>query len=236
MNGAEISSRCVLACRDTLAAGLATQMSGMHPSDEQIVDLLAGIRATSIESLPAIVVAQAACSLDALHDQAMAQAWADGAWDILVSFHPPLDATGLGLVTAYKDYSLTGDLSERLCDAAERGRLATWAWRPMRNGPAVRVKAHAAKDTTLRPDGGRDGRPPDDSARPIWGWRKSRAWLIRLGQWSDAHRPKPRQRPATERQRACIIALELAAGRRPELPRRLSFDAAGRWIDGLLGA
>lgn len=246
---APVSSRRILASRETLAAGLATRYSGMHPVPPgqpsgdgitvDMTDLPAGISVGIRESTPAIVTPLDPDDLPSLHRTALAAAWADGAWELQVEFHPQLADLELGLVTAWTDWSACPPHVQRwILDAAERGLLATWYWRPMRAGPAIRMAAHHAKDASLRPDGGRDGDPPATLREPDWRKRNAWSWTVRLGTWSEAHRPKsrpPYSPPATPRQRAYIAALHHAAGRRPDIPARLTLREASAMIDELRG-
>lgn len=242
-----VKSCMILACRDTLAAGIATQLSGSFPSDPEprrqpgdyaiSVDdtaLPRGMQIRSSESLPSFVTPLHVGDIAALHRIAVGRAWLSGAWDLGVTLHPPMEGMSLGLVTAFRDFDGASALLEApLVDAAQRGRLATWLWLPMRNGPKWRVLAHAAKDATLGPDNGRDGAPPPYLVEPVWDWRGGRKWLIRLGQWSEAHRPPIRVRPATPKQRAYISALQLAMGAPVEVPSRLSLLEGSAMIDRL---
>jgi hypothetical protein len=229
-----ISSRRILACRDTLAAGLLTQPAGVIEDDHRETlgpaPLPAGVKARVLASHPAYATPIRALDIEGLHDTAMGMAWRDGAWDLRVDLIPPLAGPELGLVSAFVDYSADPGLEAILLDAASRGRLATWAWRPMRDGPATRQRLHGAADLTLGPDLGRTGEPPAQR-RPDFGRCGGRKWVIRLA--LDETRAGPRPRPATVNQRGYLARLLRQAGQADRLPARLTFDQASAWIDQL---
>lgn len=230
-----IKSRRILACRDTLAAGLAPQAAGMAPELPADVvgpaPLPAGVTVRAWSAPPAIVTPWRATSLELLHDDALRAAWQDGAWDLAVSLVPPLAGVELGLISAANDYSADPGLEDILLDAGERGRLVIWSWRPMRDGPESRRRRNGSEDRTLGPDLGRQGEPPAGLRRPNFAWRKHRDWLIRLG--DDGTPRGPRPRPATINQRGYLGRLLRQAGQSDRLPARLTFDAAAAWIDRL---
>lgn len=232
-----IKSRRILACRDTLAAGLVTQASGLmaeRPADViGPAPLPAGITVRALTAPDAIVTPWRATDIDTLHDDALRMAWQDGAWDLTVSLIPPLDGVELGLVSAATDYSADPGLEDILLDAGQRGRLVLWSWRPMREGPAMRRKRHGRADRSLGPDLGRQGEPPAGLRRPNFAWRKYRDWIIRLG--DDGIPRGPRPRPATVNQRGYLGRLLRQSGQSDRLPPRLTFDTAATWIDRLKG-
>ena len=203
-------------------------------------DLPAGISVTELSALPHMVMPLTLPSADALHDHALAAAWTAGAWDICVTVLPPLGGTDLGLVGACMDYGCDQGLRIRLLEAAERGRLVTWLWLPMVGNP-LRLARHGPKDSTIEPDGRRQGPPPEDLPRPKWDWRGAREWTIRLGQWSDAHRPRQREpRPRVARPMAATInqinyiyALRRRAGEPAGNPMRMTYTEASAEIDAL---
>ncbi|WP_371346112.1 hypothetical protein [Ancylobacter sp. IITR112] len=222
----------IYACRDTLAAGLVTRFSGLHPSDTPAVHRAAmprGVDVKSLESTPAIVTPLRSPSLDEIHNLAITRAWASGAWDITLSLTSPLDDSAIMMVVAGKDYDLAPGLRDALISAGQKGRLALWLWRPIHRGSPTRGLAHAAKDRTLQPDGSRAGEPPEGLKRPIWSWRGSRQWTIRLGQWSETHRP------ATAAQRRYLAVLLSQRRDATPIPALLSFARASEWIDTLKG-
>jgi hypothetical protein len=179
-----IKSRRILACRDTLAAGLLTQPAGMiqDATADTIgpAPLPTGVAARVLTAHPAYARPIRALDIEGLHDTALSMAWRDGAWDLRFDLIPPLAGPELGLVSAFVDYSADPDLEAILLDAASRGRLATWAWRPMRDGPATRRRLYGEADLTLGPDLGRTGEPPA-LRRPDFGRPGGRPWVIRLG-------------------------------------------------------
>ena len=230
-----ISSHCILACRDTLAAARCTQFSGGHPDPEAAaeIDTPAGVSVRVWSSTPALVREVDAQHMPGLHAQALQSAWADGAWDLRVSLLPPLAGPELGLLTAFRDWSGAPDpLLPALIRAAGGGRLAMWAWRPMRGAPLIRHK-QTRRDMTLDADYGRPGSPPA-RAEPNWAWRKSRDWVIRLGA-AEGTPAGRRERRATPRQRACIVALRRVTGREvgAPLPAKLTLAEASVMIDRL---
>ena len=253
-----VSSRRILACRDTLAAGTITRGAGMCPVRRDqwfsaadnlqirtdLDNLPARVSAIDLEALPGIVQDTYAGNLPELHAAALGQAWTDGAWDLAVDLLSPLHGPQLGLVAAGLDYeSCDAALLPLLLAAAQAGRLAMWMWRPMRNAPLTRSRAHHAKDASLEGDGGRAGEPPAGLTSPIWTWEHSRQWVIRLGRWSEAHKPpppKPRggapQARATGAQRAYIVALRRRTGLElgDPLPASLGRREASAMIDRLL--
>lgn len=236
------ASRRILACHDTLVAGLVTRPGSAHggvvgPGEPSCVDrrgLPVGIKVMEWSAASRMAMPLRVTGLDALHRQALTMAWRDGAWDIKVDLFGPLDGPALGLVAAFTDWSTDPGLEDILLEAGRRGQLVGWFWFPLLDGPPQRRQLHAAKDVTLGPGGGRDGEPP---AAILDRHPTPRSRLIRLGTWSEAHKPKLRPRPATPRQRSHIVALRLRQGERGfDLPRRLPFDEASAWIDRLLGA
>lgn len=207
-----VGSRMILACRDTLAAGLATRIVGLYPTDtrETRVDrrgLDRAIRTTELESIPSIVTPIEGEHIPDIHALALASAWREGAWDMQVVLHPPLSGAQLGIVDIHRDYDGSA-IKSMLIAAARAGRLATWLWRPMLQGPLIRRLAHLTRDVTLRADGGRDGAPPVVSA-PIWDWRGGRVWAITLGTGTGRSAPRrpTAERRATNSQRAYIVHL-----------------------------
>lgn len=234
-----IASVCIYACRDTLAAGMATRFAGAHPDPEgaaelkRASDIAAGMSIKAWTAPPAIAMPIHHDSLDAIHDRAVSAAWTSGAWDIAVNLLPPLDAYDIRILTANRDWSDAPQTLSALVAAGERGRLAHWLWKPMHQGPQVRVKRHAPKDATLRTDHSRAGEPPAGLTRPNWAWNAYRDWTIRLGQWAAEHAPKPRPRRATPAQHGYLAVLLRKAGQRAETPRHLTFAEASTWIDEL---
>ena len=244
-----VGSHSILACRDSLAAAYCTRYLGWTPlaagdaaseRDYAVAvkpgALPRGITMIATQPHDIRVAEMDAVAMDDLHNFAVGQAWTDGAWDLQLSFVPALDGSALGLVTAVRDYSACDPLlKEMLVDAAGRGRIAHWMWRPMRAGPPMRRKAHAHKDITLLADGGRAGPPPANLKTPDWSWRKGREWTLQLG--AACAEPAPAQaapRRATGRQRACIVALRRKLGDGPSpLPARLTIREASMMIDVL---
>nr|WP_314075197.1 hypothetical protein [uncultured Roseococcus sp.] len=236
-----ISSVSILACRDTLAAGLLTRLAGAAPVEpgaaESMLDrqdLPVGISAREWTALPRMVTPIEAEHMPHLHAEALSRAWRCGAWDLQVTLHPPLLGPELGLVVANTDWEdCEPGLLEALIRAAESGRLATWLWRPMLGGPALRRQAHQDRDASLRPDGSRDG-VPREVVTPNWAWEGGRSWTLRLGIPSagvEADASAPR---ATGRQRAYIVALRRELGRSGEpLPAKLTRPEASRIITEL---
>jgi len=247
-----VGSRMILACRDTLAAGLATRFAGLHPVEAgetrvERTGLDPAIRVGEYESSAAVVTPIEGEHIPDLHDLALAAAWRDGAWDIQVTLHPPLSGAQLGIVSANRDWDLAQRIEPFLHAAAGAGRLVTWLWRPMLDGPAIRRDSHLIKDATLRPDGGRDGAPPV-MPEPIWTWHKGRCWQFRLGgeavvnrtarQPRAASRPPRAERRATGAQRAYIVHLRRVTGTDigAALPASLTLPEASAMIDRLLAA
>lgn len=234
MQALPTGSVSILACRDTLAAVLVTRIAGMVPmaAHEALREAAPqGVRVLAWESIPPIATPLAASSIPALHEDAMRRAWRSGAWDLAVWLYRAPHGAESNIIPRI-DFAEAEGAAGPLMLAATVGRLAEWTWRPMHGGPPLRAKAHAHKDQTLLPDLSRAGEPPDHTP-PFWDWRGTRQWAYRLGSRPAAAASRPRQ--ATLRQRACIIALELRAGRRPDVPARLSFAAASAWIDRLKG-
>lgn len=237
-----VGSRMILACRDTLAAGLATRFAGLHPTEPSETrvdrrDLDSAIRIMEYESLPAIVAPIDGHCLPDIHDFALTSAWREGAWDLQMVLHPPLSGAQLGIVDIHRGYECAS-IELALIAAARAGRLATWLWRPMLGGPSIRQRAHLARDITLRANGGRDGSPPR-GPDVIWDWRGSRAWEITLGVGTTTDRPPQPSRAdrrATNAQRAYIVHLRQKT--RTEigdpLPASLTISEASRMIDRLL--
>lgn len=236
-----VSSVTLLACRDTLAAGRKVQLSGRHPvapgdSDSTVLHCRrpSDVRCTEWTALPAAVTALEPEHLPALHADALAEAWRDGAWDLHVSFQPPLVGPELGLVSAFADFSGAPDWLElALLRAAGAGRLVRWCWRPQRGGPDIR-KRQRRPDVTLGPDFGRAG-PPPARPEPVWRWRKPRSWTIRLGAHVEAEPAGAPEHRATPRQRAYIVALRQRTGREvgEPLPAALSVSEASAMIERL---
>lgn len=237
--------RTILACRETLAAGLGQRRGGMRPARAGLSVDLAGmpdsVNVSVREGYPSIVERLDPADLDDVHADAVTKAWRDGAWDIRVHALPPLAGTELMLIS-HRQFA-DGGLRDQLLAAAERGSLVTWLWLPMRDGPALRRAAHAKKDRTLDKEAGRAGPAPENLLRTKWKWTSWRDRTIRLGEWSDEHRPKPRQprygasARATDAQRGYIVALRRRAGREGEpLPAALTRGEASAIIDDLLGS
>lgn len=235
-----IGAITVLACRDTVAAGVATRFSGCAPAPNadapdpnNAVQITLRRPPTGVEGMmyvapPELVAPLRAASLDEVHDFAIRSAWAAGAWDVNVTVFRPLSGVEVGVVLANRDFGEAPGLAAALVAAAESGRLATWSWRPMHCAPDIRARAWKDKDPTLRHDMSRAGNPPQDLVRPIWTWRNQRSWVLRLGRPTGL-----RSRVATGRQRAAIVAMHRHLGRRAVVPARLGFDRASVWIDAL---
>ncbi len=197
-----IGSRSILACRETLVAGFCTRYLGSVPigsltkldSDYTISvnrdNMPAGVSMFGSEAMPAQMVEFREPSLPELHQRALAMAWSDGAWDMIVTALGPLSGASLGVVTAARDYTQCEHILNYLFDAAKRGNLLTWMWRPMREGPPMRRKLHGHKDATLDAAGGRPGSPPEGLAIADWRWHGPHQWIIRLGQSAPEFAPK----------------------------------------------
>ena len=244
-----VASMRIYACRDTLAAGLATRFSVMlddqagsqihgEPGDYSITfdgaDLPQGVSVRVLTPLPVMMAEIPGRSIDELHDRAVMSAWSCGAWDIALDYLPPLQGPELGLVASNIDYSACSDLNPILIEAAERGRLAMWLWKPMRGGPANRRKMHGMSDITLDAQGGRAGPVPAAIRRPALDWQGYRNWGIRLGK-AHAGDTGKRPRPATINQRGYLGRLLRLSGKSDRLPGNLSFDRASAWIDEIKG-
>ena len=242
-----VSSRFILACRDTLAAGFVERMSGLRLSKPAGPAPAEGVTVQRWVAPDLDVIRLDPAPIAMLHAEAIGMAWRDGAWDIAVTRHTPLAGPELGIVAGPRRYA-DADLQEALLDAAERGRLVTWLWRPMAAGTDLMRRAHQAKDLSLLPDGSRAGAPPPDLAGVDWRRQGGCAVTIRLGQsaispGSTARRPAqrppapPRQGPlarATRAQRQYIIDLRHRAGRYGEpLPAALTRAEASQLIDQL---
>ena len=242
----QMSSCTIMACRDTLVAGLAIRTTAWCPdvasNHVDKVGMPVDIKVSVMTALPRVVVPLRATTMEGLHQDAIARAWRDGSWDLAVTLLPPLERPSLGLVDADCDYSADPGLSDILTEAARLGRLATWLWLPLRGGPTCRVAAHGSRDTSLDAEFGRAGSPTKLMPSLDWDRCEPRQWIIRLG--TPVARPATRQipsrplrrrrRPATERQIAFIGALRQRMGVIGQISEELSLTQASAIIDRLL--
>ena len=232
-----IGSRSVLACKDTLAAAFVERLAGMQLTPTPDALESNGVSAMVWQSHAKMAHGLDGVALDDLHCEVLSTAWRDGAWDVRLMTPPP--RTGIELMSVASLQFEDSLLKEQLIDAAQNGTLAWWTWLPLHNGPLLRRRAHQAKDCTLRADGGRDGPIPESKCEIKWRWRTHADRTIRLGDWSDQHRPKPTHGPdarAPHRVRGYIVDLRRRLGRSGEpLPAALTRSQASAIIDDLLG-
>ena len=242
-----IATRSVLACRDTLAAGFSERHAGsiqMAP----LPNMPSGVSSMVRDGHPHIITRLDAAPIADLHDEVIAMAWRDGAWDVQVVMSPPLDGPSLGVVVGNRQFA-DDLLADQLVAAAMAGRLIQWTWMPLLCGPALRRKAHQAKDATLNADGGRDG-PPRAGLTPLpLHWRQGRVTDIRLGIRSEIdkaaiaarHRPRGKHRSApkldraTAAQIAYLTDLWAKGQQEDELPGDLTVRQASALITKLTG-
>lgn len=136
----------VLACRDTLAAGLVETRFGALGTDDAAPEhatvrasrawwrdraelLGSDLNESDLEIVAAhrgydLVVPIVASSIDDLRKALLVRAWRDGAWDMIEHHHGPLSGIELGLVSANRRW-LDGERERRFADAP-RAMLERW--------------------------------------------------------------------------------------------------------------
>lgn len=230
-----LSTRRVLACRDTLAAGLFSRLAGMAPApaayhlNRRPPD---GVSAWVLQGHDYVAERLDPAPIKLLHADAVHLAWREGAWDIALQCHVAGCAAARATLSS-ADY-LDGSLRADLMTAMERGTLVGWYWRPMRDGPTTRIKANRARDLALTDACSRAGAPP--SAALDFRLPRERR-VIRLGTKPAGTGSQCRRRPPmmTARQADYIAVLSRRLGLADIEPGRMTRSEASARIDELLG-